>query len=92
MASSLSPECTPLKHEYDNCFNSWFEGYLEPVVGSNGKVASNRDRERHVRAKTEEYENNCGRLWSTYKECVQVQFAMYIINDARSHILERRKR
>ncbi|PWN18691.1 hypothetical protein BCV69DRAFT_301166 [Microstroma glucosiphilum] len=27
--SSLSPECTPLKHRYDQCFNRWFEHYLQ---------------------------------------------------------------
>lgn len=26
--SSLSAECTPLKHRYDTCFNQWFEEYL----------------------------------------------------------------
>ena len=26
--SSLSPECTPLKHRYDACFNLWFKDYL----------------------------------------------------------------
>ncbi|TKY86855.1 hypothetical protein EX895_004143 [Sporisorium graminicola] len=26
--SSLSPECTPLKHRYDSCFNLWFKDYL----------------------------------------------------------------
>ncbi|ORY30583.1 hypothetical protein BCR39DRAFT_587849 [Naematelia encephala] len=29
---SLSPECTPLKQRYDACFNSWFEGYLQPAL------------------------------------------------------------
>ncbi|KAJ9115027.1 hypothetical protein QFC22_005355 [Naganishia vaughanmartiniae] len=29
---SLSPECTNLKHRYDQCFNAWFEGYLKPIV------------------------------------------------------------
>ncbi|KAJ9111445.1 hypothetical protein QFC19_001214 [Naganishia cerealis] len=29
---SLSPECTSLKHRYDQCFNAWFEGYLKPIV------------------------------------------------------------
>nr|ODN87936.1 hypothetical protein L203_03140 [Cryptococcus depauperatus CBS 7841] len=29
---SLSPECTPLKHRYDTCFNLWFEGYLQPAL------------------------------------------------------------
>lgn len=32
MADSLSPECTPLKKDYDTCFNAWFAGYLEPAV------------------------------------------------------------
>ncbi|WWC59426.1 uncharacterized protein I303_101982 [Kwoniella dejecticola CBS 10117] len=31
---SLSPECTPLKHKYDSCFNAWFEGYLQPALAS----------------------------------------------------------
>ncbi|KAJ1018583.1 hypothetical protein NDA16_004865 [Ustilago loliicola] len=26
--SSMSPECTPLKHRYDSCFNLWFKDYL----------------------------------------------------------------
>ena len=25
---SLSPECTPLKHHYDSCFDKWFTDYL----------------------------------------------------------------
>jgi hypothetical protein len=29
---SLSADCTPLKHRYDSCFNSWFEGYLQPAL------------------------------------------------------------
>src|ERR1700689_1195091 len=32
MAHSLAQSCTQLKLEYDSCFNSWFEGYLEPAV------------------------------------------------------------
>jgi len=31
---SLDPECTPLKHRYDSCFNLWFEGYLQPALDS----------------------------------------------------------
>ncbi|WVR04488.1 hypothetical protein IAU60_001492 [Kwoniella sp. DSM 27419] len=31
---SLSPECTPLKHRYDSCFNAWFEGYLQPALSA----------------------------------------------------------
>ncbi|PWZ00355.1 hypothetical protein BCV70DRAFT_199643 [Testicularia cyperi] len=26
--SSMSSECTPLKHRYDSCFDSWFKDYL----------------------------------------------------------------
>jgi len=26
---SLSAECTPLKHKYDNCFNLWLQDYLQ---------------------------------------------------------------
>ena len=29
---SLDPQCTPLKHRYDSCFNLWFEGYLQPAL------------------------------------------------------------
>ncbi|ORX37198.1 hypothetical protein BD324DRAFT_625140 [Kockovaella imperatae] len=29
---SLSARCTPLKREYDSCFNAWFEGYLQPAL------------------------------------------------------------
>lgn len=24
MSSSIAPECTPLKKEYDDCFNNWY--------------------------------------------------------------------
>lgn len=31
--NSLSEECTPLKQEYDACFNSWFsDKYLKGVT------------------------------------------------------------
>lgn len=31
--NSLADECTPLKHEYDACFNAWFsEKYLKGVT------------------------------------------------------------
>lgn len=32
MFRSLSSVCTPFKHRYDSCFNSWFEGYLQPAL------------------------------------------------------------
>ncbi|WWC67769.1 uncharacterized protein I206_101681 [Kwoniella pini CBS 10737] len=37
---SLSPECTPLKHKYDSCFNAWFEGYLQPALSSEYQSSS----------------------------------------------------
>src|SRR5882762_4633338 len=40
MASSMSPQCTPLKHAYDQCFNSWFEGYLQPAIGESANPSS----------------------------------------------------
>jgi hypothetical protein len=37
---SLSPECTPLKHKYDSCFNAWFEGYLQPAITYSASTSS----------------------------------------------------
>ncbi|KAL5636647.1 hypothetical protein ACGC1H_000564 [Rhizoctonia solani] len=69
MAESLSPECTPLKHAYDTCFNAWFEGYLEPATSG----AANPPTDPGARAKqmAAEYEEKCGKLWEGYRECVQ---------------------
>ncbi|KAJ2921587.1 hypothetical protein H1R20_g15505, partial [Candolleomyces eurysporus] len=66
MASSLSPECTPLKTSYDVCFNSWFEGYLEPAVSA----LQTADRAAYAKANAEEYELKCGKIWQEYKACV----------------------
>ncbi|KAF8325847.1 mitochondrial distribution/morphology family 35/apoptosis [Cantharellus anzutake] len=71
MASSLSPECTPLKKEYDSCFNSWFEGYLEPPSHGVGKSLTDAEREKWSREKAEEYDRKCGSIWRSYKKCVQ---------------------
>ena len=67
MAQSMSPECTPLKHTYDACFNAWFEGYLEPAVS-----ATPAERLKYSQEKAEEYERNCGKIWTQYRSCVQV--------------------
>ncbi|KAI6040910.1 hypothetical protein EDC04DRAFT_2673309 [Pisolithus marmoratus] len=64
MAHSLSPECTPLKHAYDSCFNSWFEGYLEPAIANSQKLSEGQ-RNEYAKKKAEEFELNC---WS---RCVQ---------------------
>ncbi|KAI0826321.1 mitochondrial distribution/morphology family 35/apoptosis [Irpex lacteus] len=66
MAHSLSEECTPLKRQYDSCFNAWFEGYLEPAV-----AATPAERLQYSQQKAEEYESKCGQMWSQYKACVQ---------------------
>lgn len=82
MSQSLAPECTPLKHSYDACFNAWFEGYLEPAIaaGSNGgsgkngsSAASPKAREEYSSKKAEEFEKNCGEVWRQYRSCVQVR-------------------
>jgi len=64
MSHSLSEACTPLKREYDACFNAWFEGYLEPAVSAAA-------RQKFAQDKAAEYERNCGRVWAQYRECVQ---------------------
>ena len=69
MAHSIEERCTPLKLEYDSCFNSWFEGYLEPAVSAS---ASPETRAEYSKAKAEEYERKCGKIWANYRDCVQV--------------------
>ncbi|KAJ7600822.1 mitochondrial distribution/morphology family 35/apoptosis [Mycena floridula] len=66
MAQSLSADCTPLKLEYDSCFNAWFEGFLEPAVAT-----SPEKRAAHSKEKAEEYQKKCGNIWDAYKGCVQ---------------------
>ena len=69
MAHSLAEECTPLKREYDACFNAWFEGYLEPAVSA---AATPEQRTKFSQEKAAEFERSCGKLWKDYKACVQV--------------------
>ncbi len=85
MASSLSEECTPLKREYDSCFNAWFEGYLEPAVS-----ATPAERLKYSQDKAEEYEAKCGRIWSQYQSCVQVRALQSTLG--RPILILRRKR
>jgi TRIAP1/MDM35 family protein len=74
MAHSLEERCTPLKLEYDSCFNSWFEGYLEPAVSVS---ASPENRAEYSKAKAEEYERKCGKIWASYRDCVQVRLNFF---------------
>lgn len=78
MAHSLAAECTPLKIEYDSCFNSWFEGYLEPAVSAS---ATPDQRAKYSKQKAEEYENKCGKIWASYRECVQVRRLVLVPDD-----------
>ncbi|KAH8116019.1 mitochondrial distribution/morphology family 35/apoptosis [Phellopilus nigrolimitatus] len=66
MAHSLAEECTPLKHAYDSCFNAWFEGYLQPAVS-----AASEQRAEYTKAKADEFEEKCGKIWEGYRACVQ---------------------
>ena len=74
MSQSLSPECTPLKHAYDACFNAWFEGYLRPAVALSSPNSTPEARAAYSKQKAEEYEEKCGKIWADYKACVQVCF------------------
>ncbi|TFY80255.1 hypothetical protein EWM64_g3753 [Hericium alpestre] len=78
MAQSLTSECTPLKLEYDSCFNSWFEGYLEPAVSAS---ASSEQRAKYSKEKAEEYESKCGKIWASYRACVQKAVKEKGLND-----------
>ena len=70
MSQSLSAECTPLKIEYDSCFNSWFEGYLEPAVKASKTPEA---RAAYAKQKADEFNQKCGKVWEQYKGCVQVR-------------------
>jgi TRIAP1/MDM35 family protein len=74
MAESLSPECTPLKHKYDTCFNAWFEGYLEPAVAAS---SSKQQQQEYSKRKADEFQETCGKVWESYRECVQVLWLKY---------------
>ncbi|EIW55437.1 uncharacterized protein TRAVEDRAFT_102554, partial [Trametes versicolor FP-101664 SS1] len=68
MSQSLNNECTPLKREYDACFNAWFEGYLEPALSS---AANAEQRTKFAQQKAAEFESSCGKVWLEYRKCVQ---------------------
>jgi len=44
LMSSMSPECTPLKHRYDACFHSWLVDYLA-LPGSGTAPAAAQSKE-----------------------------------------------
>jgi len=76
MSQSLASKCTPLKQTYDACFNSWFEGYLEPAIAA----ATNQDQDQrvvHSKKKADEFQEKCGKIWEEYKACVQVRLGFF---------------
>jgi len=73
MAHSLSAECTPLKLEYDSCFNAWFEGYLEPAIAASSSQQQQAD---YSKRKADEFQQKCGKVWENYRACVQVRSLM----------------
>ena len=78
MAHSLSSECTPLKHAYDSCFNAWFAGYLEPTLTPHQQREKDKNPQEYQKQKAEEYQQKCGKVWESYRECVQVRTRAYI--------------
>lgn len=81
--NSMSPECTPLKHKYDNCFHAWFKDYLDK--SSNPKVIPSTSPTQILRssranqapatdpaALRERYESDCGKLFRDYQACIKV--------------------
>lgn len=72
MAHSLSSECTPLKQAYDSCFNAWFAGYLEPTLTPHQQREKDENPQGYQKQKAEEYQQKCGKVWESYRECVQV--------------------
>src|ERR1700733_12561448 len=93
MASSLSPQCTPLKHAYDKCFNSWFEGYLQPAIeesqpsnasststsrNTGNGISEEETRRAYSKRKAQEFEEKCGKVWESYRACISVSVSHLI--------------
>lgn len=88
LMNSLSDECTPSKHNYDRCFNTWFKDYLEVASSGNvnqseqssgswtngfSRLSSGHNRmEQRLSLLREQYEHDCGQLFSDYQACVRV--------------------
>jgi len=71
MSQSLAPECTPLKHAYDACFNNWFAGYLQPPQSSsNPNGRGKKEGETDTEAQIRDYEEKCGKAWRDYRSCL----------------------
>ena len=82
--NSMSPECTPFKHKYDDCFHTWFKDYLDMSSSVNVEPSSppkqnpwpGRDKQAppsDLTSLRERYETDCGKLFEEYQACVQVR-------------------
>lgn len=82
---SLSPECTPLKHKYDQCFNDWFKNYLDTSSSMNPEDSSRsrmdlwnttgataQSKLNKLSVLRERYDYDCGKLFAEYQACVKV--------------------
>ena len=87
MAHSLSSECTPLKHAYDSCFNAWFAGYLEPSLTPHQQREKDKNPQEYRKQKADEYQQKCGKVWESYKECVQVSVRVEASGTPSSRLL-----
>jgi len=87
MAHSLSEACTPLKHQYDSCFNAWFEGYLEPAVAIS---PTPQRRAEYSKQKAEEFQQKCGKLWDSYRDCVQVHMCWLMYRQELKSVCRKR--
>lgn len=77
--SSLAPECTPLKHKYDACFDLWFRDYLaigDGQIQDQQRSAPSRASESDIEARKKSimarYDRDCGALFRDYQACVKV--------------------
>ena len=71
MSQSLSKECTPLKAEYDSCFNAWLESYLTPELRPDS-ISEQDWVARRSKTKAKEYDDKCGDVWKAYSACIKV--------------------
>jgi hypothetical protein len=91
MAASLSSQCTPLKRAYDQCFNSWFEGYLQPAIDESsasrkpGIGVNDEARRQYSKRKAEEFEVKCGKVWESYRACIAVSFYSFLSSSGPFH-------
>lgn len=76
LMASLSPECTPLKHEYDTCFNQWYAQLLLSTDSSSSSSLSSLSNYKKPSSSTTSTTPfvPCEALFKKYQECVWVNF------------------